>query len=197
MFDGFSMCFFPQFLGVSIWMFNDDLRSGIKAVQQPKATAAAAAKRTTIWIPILMMYLPVHMFFTALFATFAVVPAAYGSAIWIGGCLIYYLSTIFGEPEHTGGRQLASCMLNLKPIRPGYSILARMCACVSFKHAICTAHTYVSGKHRRILIDTLTLRRHLALPCNWLLGSCLLMGAGGIVRHGQSHACREAGVACV
>jgi hypothetical protein len=83
-------------------MFKDDIRSGIKAVQQPRATAAAAAARSSIWIPILMMYLPVHIFFTALFATFAVLPAAYASAIWIGGCLVYYLSTIFGEPEHTG-----------------------------------------------------------------------------------------------
>ncbi|CAL8469789.1 g9331 [Coccomyxa elongata] len=102
---GSAMLISQLFLGVSIWMFKNDIRSGIKAVQQPKATAAAAAKRTSIWIPILMMYLPVHIFFTALFATFAVVPAAYASAIWIGGCLIYYLSTIFGEPEHTGKRE--------------------------------------------------------------------------------------------
>jgi hypothetical protein len=33
-------------------MFKDDIRSGINAVRQPKATAAAAA---SIWIPILMM----------------------------------------------------------------------------------------------------------------------------------------------
>ena len=46
---------YMQFLGVSIWMFKDDIKSGLNAVRQPKATAAAAARRSSIWIPILMM----------------------------------------------------------------------------------------------------------------------------------------------
>ena len=44
-----------QFLGVSIWMFKDDIKSGLNAVRQPKATAAAAVRRSSIWFPILMM----------------------------------------------------------------------------------------------------------------------------------------------
>ena len=47
-------------------------------------------------------YVPVHLWFFSLFSTFAVLPAAYACAVWIGGSAIYYLSTIFGEPEHTG-----------------------------------------------------------------------------------------------
>lgn len=43
-----------------------------------------------------------HLWFFVLFSTFAVLPAAYACAVWIGGSAIYYLSTIFGEPEHTG-----------------------------------------------------------------------------------------------
>lgn len=47
-------------------------------------------------------YVPVHLWFFALFSTFAVLPASYATAVWIGGSTIYYLSTVFGEPEHTG-----------------------------------------------------------------------------------------------
>ena len=43
-----------------------------------------------------------HLWFFTLFSTFAVLPASYACAVWIGGSAIYYLSTIFGEPEHTG-----------------------------------------------------------------------------------------------
>ncbi|CAK0784954.1 hypothetical protein CVIRNUC_008159 [Coccomyxa viridis] len=93
------------FLGVSIWMFKDDIKSGLNAVRQPRATAAAAARRSNIWFPILMMYVPVHLWFFALFSTFAVLPASYATAVWIGGSTIYYLSTVFGEPEHTGKRE--------------------------------------------------------------------------------------------
>ena len=47
-------------------------------------------------------YVPVHLWFFALFSTFAVLPPSYATAVWIGGSTIYYLSTVFGEPEHTG-----------------------------------------------------------------------------------------------
>ena len=47
-------------------------------------------------------YVPVHLWFFALFSTFAVLPPTYATAVWIGGSTIYYLSTVFGEPEHTG-----------------------------------------------------------------------------------------------
>jgi hypothetical protein len=52
-------------------------------------------------------YVPVHLWFFALFSTFAVLPAVYAAALWVGGSTIYYLSTVFGEPEHTG-RALAA-----------------------------------------------------------------------------------------
>jgi hypothetical protein len=90
-------------------MFRADIKSGIAAVQRPKATAAAAAACTSIWLPILMMYVPVHFFFFCLAATFAALPATYASAAWAGGMLVYYLSTATGEPEHTGASTLASC----------------------------------------------------------------------------------------
>lgn len=89
-------------------MFRADIKSGIAAVQHPKATAAAAAKRSSIWIPILMMYVPVHTFFFLLAVTFVALPATYASAVWVGGSLVYYLSTIFGEPEHTGALTLCN-----------------------------------------------------------------------------------------
>ena len=53
-------------------------------------------------------YVPVHLWFFALFGTFAVLPAAYATAVWIGGSTIYYLSTVFGEPEHTGDAPIPS-----------------------------------------------------------------------------------------
>ena len=105
-----------QFLGVSVLVFRGGLPRLKGAVRSPKATAAAAAARTSVWIPILMMYVPVHLFFFALAVTFVALPPIVGSAIWAGGTLIYYGSTMFGEPEHNGALHVAldgflgSCM---------------------------------------------------------------------------------------
>ncbi len=46
-----------------------------------------------------------HTFFAVLALTFATLPPAVAAAIWVGGPLVYYGSTIFGEPEHNGAPQ--------------------------------------------------------------------------------------------
>ena len=48
-----------QLLAASVWLFRADIAVGFKAVAAPKATAAAAAKYGSVWVPICMMYVPV------------------------------------------------------------------------------------------------------------------------------------------
>lgn len=65
-----------------------------------------------------------HLWFFTLFSTFAVLPAAYACAVWIGGSAIYYLSTIFGEPEHTGEGPLFLVTMRACTLR------AKLCPCI-------------------------------------------------------------------
>ena len=54
------LCPWPaQLLAASVWLFRADIAVGFKAVAAPKATAAAAARRGGVWVPICMMYVPV------------------------------------------------------------------------------------------------------------------------------------------
>ena len=49
-----------------------------------------------------MLYTPVHFLCGSLAVSFAVLPAEYAAALWVGGLVIYYCLTGANKPEHTG-----------------------------------------------------------------------------------------------
>lgn len=59
----------------------------------------------TVWLPILMLYAPVHVLVAAAVVTFMVVPTPVAMAAWVGGLVVYYGCTSSGSPEHTGSRE--------------------------------------------------------------------------------------------
>ena len=80
------LCPWPaQLLAASVWLFRADIAVGFKAVAAPKATAAAAARRGGVWVPICMMYVPVgpHTL-SARYQTLQRV-----SSVWVPICMMY------------------------------------------------------------------------------------------------------------
>jgi len=59
----------------------------------------------TVWLPILMLYAPVHSLVTVVVLSYMVVPAPTATAAWAGGLIVYYGLTSAGSPEHTGCRE--------------------------------------------------------------------------------------------
>lgn len=92
-------------LGASIWIFQ-----GPQKAKQTLAAAKAAVKElprdmlpwTTLWLPILALYTPVHIFNFVLASSFALVPASYAAAFWVGTLVLYYALTSQDCPQHTG-----------------------------------------------------------------------------------------------
>ena len=98
-----------QLLGVSIWTFKgkDIVATVTEAVSPrfPRGPPPALSTRApwhTIWLPILMLYTPVHALSAAVAVTFMLLPAEYAAALWVGGLTIYYALTSVNAPEHTG-----------------------------------------------------------------------------------------------
>jgi hypothetical protein len=99
-----------QLLGASIWTFKgkDIVATVAEAVsprfpRTPPADAAfPQAPWHSIWLPILMLYTPVHVLSAAVAVSFMLLPAEYAAALWIGGLTIYYALTSANAPEHTG-----------------------------------------------------------------------------------------------
>lgn len=63
---------------------------------------AQPVSRLAIWLPIMMLYTPVHIFCCIVVTSFFVMPPSFASALWAGSLMVYYGITGFGEPEHTG-----------------------------------------------------------------------------------------------
>ena len=57
----------------------------------------------TVWLPIMALYTPVHIFCFVVVSSFLLVPAHYAAAFWVGGLVLYYILTSQGYPQHTGG----------------------------------------------------------------------------------------------
>lgn len=86
-----------QVLGVSIWTFQGPL-------SEPAAVKQPLLPWSTVWLPILALYTPAHLFCCVVATSFVLLPAAHASAVWAGGLLLYYLLTSQGVPQHTGAR---------------------------------------------------------------------------------------------
>ncbi len=107
-----------QLLGASIWTFKgkDIVATVAEAVSPrfPRAPPTALSPRPpwhTIWLPILMLYTPVHVLSAAVSVTFVLLPAEYAAALWVGGLVIYYALTSVNAPEHTGKPWRSICGL--------------------------------------------------------------------------------------
>lgn len=68
----------------------------------PRAAAPPPPPWHSVWLPIVMLYTPVHFLCGSLAVSFAVLPAEYAAALWVGGLIIYYSLTGANKPEHTG-----------------------------------------------------------------------------------------------
>lgn len=66
--------------------------------------APPGATKPSIWLPVVMMYAPVHICFTLVGLALAFLPAAWSSALLLACVLGYYLPTNMGDPAHTGCR---------------------------------------------------------------------------------------------
>ena len=78
-----------------------------------------------------------HGFFTVLALTFATLPVMVAAAIWVGGPLIYYGSTMFGEPEHNGAA----------PLRPLWLRMVAPCMQGCPAHPACHPIAFPSSLH--------------------------------------------------
>lgn len=92
-----------QLLGASLLLY----RSSPKGPAAQLAAAAATWRRwPAAWLnvnlPILLMYLPVHVFFTLWALSFAFLPAKLALAGWAAFLAPYYALTHAGAPAHTG-----------------------------------------------------------------------------------------------
>ena len=98
-----------QLLGTSIWTYKGkDIMAGIatavspRAPQKDAALLAPAPPWHSVWLPIVMLYTPVHFLCAWVAVTFAILPAEYAAALWVGGLTIYYSLTCANKPEHSG-----------------------------------------------------------------------------------------------
>ena len=91
----------------------------------------------TVWLPIMALYTPVHIFCFVVVSSFLLVPAHYAAAFWVGGLVLYYILTSQGNPQHTGGpfpplqhTHLSAqlCHRNIaEPSRPSLVVISELC----------------------------------------------------------------------
>lgn len=92
-------------LGISIWTYQ-----GPKGVSELVDSAAEKVLQvpkeivplSVVWLPILALYTPVHLFCLVVVLTFCIFPASFAAALWTGTLTLYYILTLQGTPHHTG-----------------------------------------------------------------------------------------------
>lgn len=91
-------------LGVSLLLFRQGPKS--TAGQLIRAASGALAPPRQGWIganmPVMLMYLPVHVFFALWVLSFVFLPQRLALSCWAAFLLPYYLLTHRGNPAHTG-----------------------------------------------------------------------------------------------
>lgn len=92
-----------QVLGVSIWTFQGPSYSTARAASEKvKAASEQIQPNSRIWLPILALYTPVHLFNFVVATSFLLLPAQVAAAFWVGSLIVYYAITSQGNPQHTG-----------------------------------------------------------------------------------------------
>jgi len=90
-----------QVLSLSIWTYKVAATAS-EAKEQVMAASEAIVPNTQVWLPILALYTPVHLFSFVVVSTFLLLPLRFAVALWVTGLLIYYAITLQGNPQHTG-----------------------------------------------------------------------------------------------
>jgi hypothetical protein len=91
-----------QVLSLSIWTYKVPASAGEAKEQVLAASERILVPKTQIWLPILALYTPVHLFSFVVVSTFLLLPLRFWVALWVTGLLIYYAITLQGNPQHTG-----------------------------------------------------------------------------------------------
>lgn len=90
-------------LGISIFTFRNPKHTASKLI---RAASGALAPPRQGWLganmPVLLMYMPVHCFFTLWVLSFVFLPQKLAVSLWLGFLVPYYLLTQWGNPAHTG-----------------------------------------------------------------------------------------------
>ena len=90
-----------QVLGVSIWTYQGP-GSAKAAKDRVKAASEQFQPSGRIWLPILALYTPVHLFAFVVVSSFLLLPVRFAAAFWVGSLVVYYALTSQGNPQHTG-----------------------------------------------------------------------------------------------
>eukprot|EP00879_Flechtneria_rotunda_P007790 GHRR01008163.1.p1 GENE.GHRR01008163.1~~GHRR01008163.1.p1 ORF type:complete len:462 (+),score=163.26 GHRR01008163.1:336-1721(+) len=97
-------------LGISLLLFNKPKKTAAKIMAAAtEALAISPQQKQQGWLgvnmPILLMYLPVHFFFTLWALSFVFLPHKVAVSVWVAFLVPYYGFTQWGHPAHTGCRQ--------------------------------------------------------------------------------------------
>jgi hypothetical protein len=100
-----------QLLALSLvaWRANKGGHPLLRAASDTLRTLSGSgpnASTNPSWInrnmPILLMYLPVHVFFTLWAFSFTFMPYQWALTVWVAFLLPYYGFTMVGHPQHSG-----------------------------------------------------------------------------------------------
>lgn len=103
-------------LGVSLLTFRSRARARAAAsaaaralgplLTKPRATArshlSSLGHRISVPLPVVLMYMPIHLFFAGWSLVFAFMPLHSAFAALAGALIPYFIFTLRGEPAHTG-----------------------------------------------------------------------------------------------
>ena len=87
---------------MSIWTYQGP-GSARAAKERVKAASEQFQPSGRIWLPILALYTPVHLFAFVVVSSFLLLPVRFAAAFWVGSLVVYYAVTSQGNPSHTGG----------------------------------------------------------------------------------------------
>lgn len=105
-----------QMLGISLLLFRASPKSTAAKLVRAATMSLSGARQATQqgWIganlPIILMYSPVHVFFTLWVLSFMFMPRWIALGLWVGYLVPYYVFTQMGNPAHTGKTCLTSVL---------------------------------------------------------------------------------------
>ena len=103
-----------------------------------------------VWLPIMALYTPVHIFCFVVVSSFLLLPAHYAAAFWVGGLVLYYILTSQGYPQHTG-----------RPLPP---LLQHLSAQLCHRHKAETSRLALVSVSKLCMGSRSSSRRLLRLP---------------------------------
>lgn len=114
---------YVQMLGISLLTFRHPKHTASKLI---RAASDALTPPKQGWMganmPVLLMYTPVHTFFTLWVLSFVFLPQRVAVGLWVAFLVPYYGLTQYGNPAHTGKRGarlgLGWLMRYIQPLLP-------------------------------------------------------------------------------